>query len=82
MLKKSARFEQRSTHGEIHKLRLQHHSSTTNSLTLTTNHFPGLNILNVSQYITECPDDKIVTLEYPCVRAGGKNSTCFRFSLV
>ncbi|XP_062418053.1 collagen and calcium-binding EGF domain-containing protein 1-like isoform X2 [Pungitius pungitius] len=27
---------------------------------------------------TECPVDKIVTVQYPCVRAGGKNSTCFR----
>ncbi|XP_065808499.1 collagen and calcium-binding EGF domain-containing protein 1-like [Labrus bergylta] len=26
----------------------------------------------------ECPDSKILTVEYPCVRAGGKNSTCFR----
>ncbi|KAI3377006.1 hypothetical protein L3Q82_000231 [Scortum barcoo] len=26
---------------------------------------------------TECPDSKILTVEYPCVRAGGKNSTCF-----
>lgn len=26
----------------------------------------------------ECPDNKILTVEYPCVRAGGKNSTCFR----
>ncbi|KAG7242597.1 hypothetical protein INR49_020310, partial [Caranx melampygus] len=26
----------------------------------------------------ECPESKILTVEYPCVRAGGKNSTCFR----
>ncbi|XP_072236253.1 collagen and calcium-binding EGF domain-containing protein 1-like [Leuresthes tenuis] len=26
----------------------------------------------------ECPDDKILTVEYPCVSAGGKNGTCFR----
>ncbi|KAM4593836.1 collagen and calcium-binding EGF domain-containing protein 1-like [Odontesthes bonariensis] len=26
----------------------------------------------------ECPDDKILTVEYPCVRAGEKNGTCFR----
>lgn len=28
---------------------------------------------------TECPESKILTVEYPCVRAGGKNSTCFRW---
>lgn len=28
---------------------------------------------------TECPDNNILTVEYPCVRAGGKNSTCFRW---
>ncbi|KAM8893817.1 collagen and calcium-binding EGF domain-containing protein 1-like isoform 3-T3 [Spinachia spinachia] len=28
--------------------------------------------------MTECPVDKIVTVQYPCVRAGGKHSTCFR----
>uniref|UniRef100_A0A3P9MKA5 EGF-like domain-containing protein n=1 Tax=Oryzias latipes TaxID=8090 RepID=A0A3P9MKA5_ORYLA len=27
---------------------------------------------------TECPDNKILTVEYPCVRAGGKNGTCLR----
>ncbi|XP_061621458.1 collagen and calcium-binding EGF domain-containing protein 1-like [Phyllopteryx taeniolatus] len=26
----------------------------------------------------ECPDNKILTVEYPCVRAGGKSSKCFR----
>ncbi|KAF7212848.1 collagen and calcium-binding EGF domain-containing protein 1 isoform X1 [Nothobranchius furzeri] len=26
----------------------------------------------------ECPDNKILTVEYSCVRAGGVNSTCFR----
>uniref|UniRef100_A0A1A8QCZ6 EGF-like domain-containing protein n=4 Tax=Nothobranchius TaxID=28779 RepID=A0A1A8QCZ6_9TELE len=26
----------------------------------------------------ECPDNKILTVEYSCVRAGGMNSTCFR----
>ncbi|PWA29013.1 hypothetical protein CCH79_00006190 [Gambusia affinis] len=26
----------------------------------------------------ECPDNKILTVEYPCVRAEGKNGTCFR----
>ncbi|MED6235161.1 hypothetical protein ATANTOWER_018068 [Ataeniobius toweri] len=26
----------------------------------------------------ECPDNKILTVEYSCVRAGGKNGTCFR----
>ncbi|KAF0043515.1 hypothetical protein F2P81_004852, partial [Scophthalmus maximus] len=26
----------------------------------------------------ECPENRILTVEYPCVRAGGKNSTCFR----
>ncbi|KAJ7994951.1 hypothetical protein DPEC_G00254860 [Dallia pectoralis] len=26
----------------------------------------------------ECPDNKVVTVEYPCVRAGGKNGTCLR----
>ncbi|MEQ2243336.1 hypothetical protein ILYODFUR_006069 [Ilyodon furcidens] len=25
----------------------------------------------------ECPDNKILTVEYSCVRAGGKNGTCF-----
>ncbi len=32
----------------------------------------------VSVLRSECPDNKILTVEYPCVRAGGKNSTCFR----
>ncbi|XP_061819548.1 collagen and calcium-binding EGF domain-containing protein 1-like isoform X1 [Nerophis lumbriciformis] len=32
--------------------------------------------LDTSQ--AECPDNKILTVEYPCIRAGGKNSTCFR----
>ncbi|KAM9766088.1 collagen and calcium-binding EGF domain-containing protein 1-like [Menidia menidia] len=27
---------------------------------------------------TECPDNKILTVEYPCARAGGQNGTCFR----
>ncbi|KAM7406480.1 hypothetical protein PAMP_000854 [Pampus punctatissimus] len=31
--------------------------------------------------IMECPDDKILTVEYSCIRAGGKNSTCFRQGL-
>ncbi|KAM9480943.1 collagen and calcium-binding EGF domain-containing protein 1-like [Clarias gariepinus] len=26
----------------------------------------------------ECPDNKIVTVEYPCVRAGGESGTCLR----
>ncbi|XP_017284159.1 collagen and calcium-binding EGF domain-containing protein 1-like [Kryptolebias marmoratus] len=26
----------------------------------------------------ECPDNKILTVEYSCVRTGGKNGTCFR----
>ncbi|KAL4658778.1 collagen and calcium-binding EGF domain-containing protein 1-like isoform X1 [Arapaima gigas] len=26
----------------------------------------------------ECPENKIVTVEYSCVRAGGQNGTCFR----
>ncbi|XP_077446370.1 collagen and calcium-binding EGF domain-containing protein 1-like [Stigmatopora argus] len=26
----------------------------------------------------ECPENKILTLEYPCVRAGGMRTTCFR----
>ncbi|KAI9542075.1 hypothetical protein NQZ68_023658 [Dissostichus eleginoides] len=26
----------------------------------------------------ECPDNKILTVEYPCVGAGGKSSTCWR----
>ncbi|CAL8350061.1 unnamed protein product [Merluccius merluccius] len=32
----------------------------------------------LSPYCTECPDDNIVTVEYPCSRAEGKNSTCYR----
>ncbi|KAJ0056252.1 hypothetical protein NL108_004531, partial [Boleophthalmus pectinirostris] len=27
---------------------------------------------------TECPENKILTVEYPCIGAGGKNSSCFR----
>ncbi|CAL9702071.1 unnamed protein product [Knipowitschia caucasica] len=27
---------------------------------------------------TECPANKILTVEYPCMGAGGKNSTCLR----
>ncbi|XP_061562965.1 collagen and calcium-binding EGF domain-containing protein 1-like [Cololabis saira] len=34
--------------------------------------------LEVDTSRTECPDNKILTVEYPCVRSGGKNSTCFR----
>ncbi|KAM8876216.1 collagen and calcium-binding EGF domain-containing protein 1-like [Synchiropus picturatus] len=34
--------------------------------------------LGVDTSRAECPDNKILTVEYPCVRAGGKNSTCFR----
>ncbi|XP_053172705.1 collagen and calcium-binding EGF domain-containing protein 1-like [Scomber japonicus] len=34
--------------------------------------------LGVDTSRTECPDNKILTVEYSCVRAGGKNSTCFR----
>ncbi|XP_049573083.1 collagen and calcium-binding EGF domain-containing protein 1 [Syngnathus scovelli] len=26
----------------------------------------------------KCPDNKILTVEYPCVQAGGKSGTCFR----
>ncbi|XP_076144271.1 collagen and calcium-binding EGF domain-containing protein 1-like [Alosa pseudoharengus] len=26
----------------------------------------------------ECPENKILTVEYPCTRSGGKNSTCLR----
>ncbi|XP_054627243.1 collagen and calcium-binding EGF domain-containing protein 1-like isoform X2 [Dunckerocampus dactyliophorus] len=26
----------------------------------------------------QCPENKILTVEYPCTRAGGKNTTCFR----
>ncbi|KAF7698832.1 collagen and calcium-binding EGF domain-containing protein 1-like [Silurus meridionalis] len=26
----------------------------------------------------ECPDNKIVTVEYPCIRAGGESGTCLR----
>ncbi|XP_077569421.1 collagen and calcium-binding EGF domain-containing protein 1-like [Stigmatopora nigra] len=26
----------------------------------------------------ECPDNKILTLEYPCIQAGGMRTTCFR----
>uniref|UniRef100_A0A3Q2QMU2 Collagen and calcium-binding EGF domain-containing protein 1-like n=1 Tax=Fundulus heteroclitus TaxID=8078 RepID=A0A3Q2QMU2_FUNHE len=26
----------------------------------------------------DCPDNKILTVAYPCVRAGAKNGTCFR----
>ncbi|KAF3832127.1 hypothetical protein F7725_025792, partial [Dissostichus mawsoni] len=28
--------------------------------------------------VAECPDNKILTVEYPCVGAGGKSSTCWR----
>lgn len=28
---------------------------------------------------SECPDSKVVTVEYPCLRAGGKTATCFRW---
>ncbi|KAJ3593511.1 hypothetical protein NHX12_005845 [Muraenolepis orangiensis] len=26
---------------------------------------------------TECPDNHILTVEYPCSREGGKNTTCY-----
>lgn len=34
--------------------------------------------LGVDTSRTECPENKILTVEYPCMGAGGKNSTCFR----
>ncbi|XP_029702356.1 collagen and calcium-binding EGF domain-containing protein 1-like isoform X1 [Takifugu rubripes] len=27
---------------------------------------------------SECPENKVLTVEYPCVSAGGRNSTCLR----